>query len=252
MRPYTVDELWEALRERASAEGLVWLEERVGEAGGDTAALASAFPAVGRRVGRGVLEPGEDPESLHAWRLEDAGRAVLLAAPGERVAGELHELYRYGDAAERRGILRSLYLLPLGPSAVPLVEDAVRTNDTRLIAAALGPYAFRYLDDASLSQAVLKCVFLGVPISPLMESGLEERIGPEMSRMLAGYAHERVAAGRDVPPEVWPVIERFPPQRELEAMVAELDHPVEERRLAARRALAHSRLLGSRRSDANL
>jgi len=251
MKQYTTDELWGALRERAPAEGVAWLEGEARAASSDPGVLASAFPAVGRMVGRGVLDPGEDPDSLHAWRVEDAGRAVLLVAAGERVAGGLPELYRYGDAAERRGILRSLYLLPVGRSAVPLVEDAVRTNDTRLIAAALGPYAFRHLDDAALAQAVLKCVFLEVPISPLLDIGLGERIGPEMARMLAGYVHERVAAGRDVPSEVWFVIERFPPRRELDAIAAELDHPVEERRRAARRALAHSELL-RRRSNANL
>jgi hypothetical protein len=68
--------------------------------------------------------------------------------------------------------------------------------------------------------------------------------------MLADYVHERVAAGRDVPAEVWRIIERFPPAEELDAIIAELNHPVDERRHAAERALAHSSVLRSR--DANL
>ena len=56
--------------------------------------------------------------------------------------------------------------------------------------------------------------------------------------MLAAYVHERIAAGRPVPADVWPVIERCPPADELEAIEAELDHPILERREAARAALA--------------
>ena len=248
MIPTDGQHLWGLVGDRASQEGLRWLEEKSETVARDPKAIAGIFPAVGRRLGRTTLDPREDPDDPHAWRLDDAGRTLLLISLGERVDEELGELYRHGDAAERRGLLRALPLLPVGDSAVPIVEDAIRTNDTGLIAAALGPYAMEHLDDATLAQAVLKCVFVGIRISPL--PGLGERTTPDMSRMLADYAHERVAAGRDVPAEVWPVIERYPPEREIEAIFAELEHPVEERRLAAERALGASRLLRSR--DANL
>ena len=84
---------------------------------------------------------------------------------GERAEAELAELYRYGDAAERRGMLRALPFLELGDRGLGLTDDAIRTNDTRLIAAALGPYATEHLPDAGYDQAVLKCVFVGVPIT---------------------------------------------------------------------------------------
>jgi hypothetical protein len=248
MTPYDLKDLWDFVRERASAEGVRWLEERVEVVSGDPGAIVAVFPAVGRNVGRATLDPEAHPHDLHAWRLDDAARTLLLVALGERLGGELEELYRYGDADERRGVLRALPLLPVGDLAVPLVEDALRTNDTRLIAAALGPYAFERLDDATLAQGVLKCVFLGIPISRLQ--GLDERTTPEMARMLADYVRERVAAGRDVTAEVWPIIDRFPPEEEFNAIVAELDHPVDDRRRAAKRALAHSEV--SRSRDANL
>lgn len=248
MIPTDAEHLWSGVRERASEGGLRWLERTSEAVARDPGAIAAAFPAVGRELGRSTLDPAADAEDPHAWRLDDAGRALLLISLGERAAAELGELYRHGDAAERRGLLRALPYLPVGDAAVPLVEDAVRTNDTGLIAAALGPYAMARLDDAALAQAVLKCVFVGIPITPL--PGLGERATPEMSRMLADYAHERVAAGRDVPAEVWPIIERHPPETEISAIFAELEHPVEERRRAAERALESSTLQRSR--DANL
>lgn len=236
------EDLWAAIQDRATAEGVSWLEEKVRTVAKDPGAIATLFPAVGRKMGRTSLDPGAVPSGdLHAWTLDDAGRTLLLLATGEHARAEIHNLYRYGDAAERRAVLRALQFLSVGDSARPLVEDALRTNDTRLVAAALGPYAFEHLDDETLAQAVLKCVFIGVPISPLR--GLEQRTTPDLSRMLAGYVHERIAAGRDVPAEVWTIIDVHPPVRELDAIAAELDHPVEDRRRAAERALKDRRVL---------
>jgi hypothetical protein len=221
----------ETLEDRVSPEALAWLQDAAAEIALEPARIATRFPAVGRKVGRGPLDPDADPDDVHAWTIDDAARTYLLQAQPDP-ATELRELYRYGDAAERRGILRALEYLRI--DAVDLVEDAIRTNDTRLIAAALGPYATAHLSDAAYDQAVLKCVFVGVPITPL--HGLH-RVTPDGARMLAAFVHERVAAGRDVPAEVWTVIDRHSPAAEIAAIEAELDSPYEDRRAAARRTI---------------
>lgn len=123
----------------------------------------------------------------------------LLLQTARADATTMLRLYRGGDAAERRAVVRALpYLVP-GPDALPLVEDALRTNDTRLIAAALGPYAAGHLDQPAWRQAVLKCLFNAIPVSSI--SGLAERArgDAELARMLRDYAAEREAAGRDIP-----------------------------------------------------
>ncbi len=221
----------ERLEDRVSPEALAWLQEAAAEVAAEPAKIATRFPAVGRKVGREPLDPGADPDDVHAWTIDDAARTVLLQALA-RPEDEIHDLYRFGDAAERRGILRALEYLDV--DALDLVEDAIRTNDTRLIAAALGPYATERLSGAAYDQAMLKCVFVGVPITPL--HGLD-RVTPDGARMLAALVHERVAAGRDVPAEVWTVIDRHPPEDEIAAIVAELNSPYEDRRVAAERAL---------------
>jgi hypothetical protein len=222
------------LEDRVAPERIAWLQEAAAEVAQSPAAIGARFPAVGRKVGRAPLDPGADADDVHAWTIDDAARTLLLQALGGGAEGELRELYRYGDAAERRGILRALEHLALGDRALYLVEDAIRTNDTRLIAAALGPYATEHLPDAAYDQAVLKCVFVGVPITPL--HGLH-RVTPDGARMLAAFVHERVAAGRDVPAEVWTVIDRHPPREEIAAIESELDSPYEDRRAAARRTI---------------
>jgi len=233
----TFAELSAALEERARPEGLAWLREASASVAADATALRSRFPMVGRKVGRDPLEPQADPADVHGWTIDDAARTLLLVAAGDGAEAELAELYRYGDAAERRGILRALPYLPIADRGLGLVDDAIRTNDTRLIAAALGPYATEHLPDAAYDQAVLKCVFVGVPITGL--DGIPERVTPDGARMLGAFVHERVAAGRDVPAEVWTVIDRYPPAQEIAAIERERDSPFDDRREAAERALSY-------------
>jgi hypothetical protein len=225
------EELWHRLRASVEPERLEWLAGAVEAVRTDPGTLATSFPAVGRHVGREPLEPGDGD---YGWTVDDAGRVLLILAAEDP---ELDDLYRYGDAAERRGVLRSLAMLD-PDAALSLVEDAVRTNDPRLLAAALGSYGLTRLDDEALNQAVLKCVFVGVPLAALPAGPLAARTTPALARMLAAYVRERVAAGRDVPPDVWPVIDTHPPPDELAAIEAELDHPVPGRRQAAAAALA--------------
>ncbi|HTE63864.1 MAG TPA: EboA domain-containing protein [Solirubrobacteraceae bacterium] len=232
-----MSDLWGALEERVSPDALAWVRESVAAIEADPGAVRTRFPMAGRKAGRAPLDPDASPDDVHAWTVDDAARALLLVALGDGVEAELADLYRFGDAAERRGLLRALPYLPVGDRAMGIVDDAIRTNDTRLVAAALGPYATAHLDDAAYDQAVLKCVFIGVPIAPL--DGLPARATAETARMLAAFVHERVAAGRDVPAEVWGVIDRHPPAEELAAIDAERGSEFADRREAAERALAH-------------
>jgi hypothetical protein len=164
---------------------------------------------VGRRCGRGPL--GAAWPGPAGWSVDDAARVLLLLelpCTGDALAARLTDLYRYGDAGERRGVLHALAALDaeLGDLALPLVHDALRTNDTRLVTAALGPYGGARLSDHAWRQAVLKCVFVGVPLAVV--DGLGRRADAELARMMADYARERTAAGRDVPPDVAGFLDR--------------------------------------------
>ena len=103
-------------------------------------------------------------------------------------------------------MLRALPWLDIGDSGAELLRDAIRTNDPRLVAAALGPYA-RHLDDALWRQAVLKCVFMDIPLSAV--TGLADRADSELARMLAGLADERHAAGRTMPADATALLTRL-------------------------------------------
>ena len=186
---------------RVALDGAVadpaWLAGAVHRVSESPAAIGALFPAAGRRCGRGPL-PGGAP-GLAGWTVDDAARVLLLTAlpvRGPALAGEAGRLYRYGDAAEKRGVLRALPWLDIGAAGVELLDDAIRTNDPRLVAAAVGPYAV-HLADPVWRQAVLKCVFMDIPLS--LVSGLAGRADGELGRMLADLAAERRAAGRTLP-----------------------------------------------------
>ncbi|WP_252822864.1 EboA domain-containing protein [Actinoallomurus soli] len=206
------DEVWS----RIGAAGRAWLRGACAAVADRPERVRELFPAAGRHCGRAPLCPG-DPEGLVHGRIDDAARGVLLGAlpmTGAALAAEVTALYRCGDAAERRGVLRGLPRLDepdrpdgVGDRLVPVVREALRCDDVRLVVAALGPYA-RRLDDAAWRDGVLKCLFTGVPLAAV--AGLGERADAELARMFADFARERVAAGRDVPADTWLVLDRFP------------------------------------------
>ena len=165
-----------------------WLDEAVRRVAADPAAVGRLFAAAGRRCGRAALPdaPG--------WTADDAARALLLAAlPADRVGRPRCEtLYRYGDAAEKRAVLRALPLLPIGDAAVPLLHDAIRTNDTRLVAAALGPYA-GHLDAADLASG-------GAQVRLHGRAAGRRRPARRARRRRAGDDARRAGRGAHAPP----------------------------------------------------
>ncbi|MDP9870172.1 MULTISPECIES: EboA domain-containing protein [Streptosporangium] len=183
-----------------------WLDGALARLAERPETVGRSFAAAGRNAGRAPLPdaPG--------WTADEAVRALLLAAlPPDRAAEEVTALYRYGDPDEKRAVLKALPMLAVGPAAPPLLHDAIRTNDARLVAAALGPCA-RDLDQAAWRQAVLKCVFMGVPLAAV--DALAERADPELAVMLAALAEERAAAGRSIPADATALLNRLTAEKE--------------------------------------
>ncbi|MFE1170029.1 EboA domain-containing protein [Nocardiopsis sp. NPDC058789] len=179
--------------------------------------VAVLFPAAARRVARGA-GPSGDPSGTEGPTLDDLVRADLLrelarVLPPAELAGEVEALYEYGDAEERRAVLHALGHLDtreheVAAAARRLLADALRTNDTRLVAAAAASAAQALLDDHSWRQTVLKCLFVGVPLR--LVAGVDERADTELARMCADFARERERAGRAVPADVHRVLDRLP------------------------------------------
>lgn len=213
-----------------------WLGDARWQVAQNPDAITMLFPAVGRRCGRGLLADA-GPELADWSVDDAARVLLLSVLPlrGAALARQVAALYWQGGAAEKRAVLRALsgpgvgvgavelphhtgieagarelphqtgvgsgarelpQGLDIGAAAVELLHDAIRTNDPRLVAAAVGPAA-RRLDDGMWRQAVLKCVFMEIPLTAVAD--LDRRADGELARMLADLDDERRAAGRSLP-----------------------------------------------------
>lgn len=179
-----------------------WLDQALAEAAAPRT-TDSPGPAVWELR---FAEAGRRCGPAHA----DTARVLLLRAARADTT-TLGRVYRQGSGPERRAVLTALPHLVADDSALPLVEDALRANDTALVAAALGPYAGRHLDPHAWRHAVLKCLFTGVPTDRV--HGLAQRAhgDSELARMLADFAAERTAAGRPVPEDLRQVLQYAEP-----------------------------------------
>ncbi|TLW91062.1 sugar phosphate isomerase/epimerase [Saccharomonospora piscinae] len=214
-----------ARRSHAALTSADWVVDARAAVRAEPQRIRTSFPAVGRKAGRTALRPDTDPEGLIHGTHDDRARGHLLSAlagtlePGA-LGTEVEQLYRYGDGAEKRGVLRNLHLLPAtDPQVVEvgtrLVADALRANDTGLVAAALGPFAAEHLDDHSWRHGVLKCLFTGVPTAAV--AGLRRRCDAELVRMVTDYVAERTAAGRSVPADAEAILALGDATRDKEA-----------------------------------
>ncbi|WP_367732652.1 EboA domain-containing protein [Microbacterium sp. LMI1-1-1.1] len=170
----------------------------------DAARAARLFAEAGRQVGRDPLD-----DVPYAPTADDAARAALIVALAEEGTDPavVTALYDRGDDAERRGVLRGLNALVDGDldprwrdAGRALMLDALRTNDTRLVAVAMGAFSARHLDDHAWRHGVLKLAFLGIPFSVVHD--LTGRADDELAAMAARFAEERRAAGRSVPDDL--------------------------------------------------
>lgn len=200
------------LRSALAPDAIRALDQMVAGVLSDPGTLGRGFPAAARRTARGELPGGA--------RIEDAVRVELVVTAASALgpaalADELGRIYHHGDADERRGVLLGLSALDdphLDCSA--LLLDALRTNDVRLVAAAMGRHA-RTLPLHDWRHGVLKCLFVGAPLRHVAD--LAERADGELGAMVRRYVLERQAAGRTVPDDAHLVLELTTPTSSREA-----------------------------------
>lgn len=220
---------------QASDAGQEWLDaQREKVATGDLKSLYMAFGFAPRKVGKADLEltdrdrndaaearPGWQP---HFWTIDQAARVLLLMSlPSEADAAyfaSIEKLFQTAEIREQVCLYQAVQLLPHQELFDDRLIDGLRTNIKTVFCAIAhcNPLPMELFSEAAWNQMVLKALFISAALDPI--EGLDKRVNPELARMLIDFAHERRAASRPIPVELWRVAAPFADEIALEDMKA--------------------------------
>jgi len=250
MTPLQVLESW--LRARLPASAFGWLQEQAAALAthaGD-AGFYMAVSLVARKIGKDDLNA--TPEERRAadrarsrwdptdWSVDQAARIHLLLAgggDGARFSHRLDQLCATADIGELVAFYRGLPLYPDPPRHAERAAEGVRSNMKAVFQAVAhrNPYPSEQLPEGAWNQMVLKALFVGVKLDPIV--GLDTRANPALARMLTDYAHERWAASRTISPELWRCVGPFATGATLDDLKRVLTTGSDNERAAAALAL---------------
>ncbi|MEX0746293.1 MAG: EboA domain-containing protein, partial [Phycisphaeraceae bacterium] len=159
---------------------------------------------------------------------------------GKPFAERFRSLCRTADMAELITLYRGLPLYRDPAALEDQVGEGLRSNMRAVFEAIAhhNPYPKAHFDNHRWNHMVLKALFIGSPLAPIQ--GLDERANPELARILCDFAHERWAADRPVPFEIWRCVGPFAEGQALEDLARVLASGEARERRAAALALAAS------------
>lgn len=213
--------------QQIKAESLVWLDEKRKQIsnGANVRVFFTAFSAVPRYTGKNDLELTQDDLKAAStavagwvpahWSVDQAARTLLLLSlPQDNATEYLHTLeqvFTTADVGELIALYQALPLLPYPEKLRHRAAEGVRSNMTAVFnAVALNnPYPAQYFDNLAWNQMVLKAFFVGSSVNLIQ--GLNQRVNPELAKMLIDYANERQAAERSVAPEILQLVDLVNP-----------------------------------------
>lgn len=206
------------LRRQAPEPSIQWLESQLEKLANEPSDR-DFFITIGmapRRLGKDDLalrapDLAAAAEARHGWdprgwSVDEAARILVLikaGGSGEQLVKLFTDLCRSADVAEAIAFYRGLPLYPNPELLEPQAAEGVRSNIKGVFEAVAhgNPYPREQFDQDRWNQMVLKALFIGCSLHPIQ--GLDERANPDLARMLCDFAHERWAADRPVPPELW-------------------------------------------------
>ena len=147
------------------------------------------------------------------WTLDRVVRVLLLSnvqnTNKEDYCQTIETLFETAEINEAVALYSALPLLQYPEKWLFRATEAVRSNMGTVFDAIAfhNPYPAKYFSEAAWNQLVLKCIFNDKPIH-LIE-GLDKRTNQNLANMLSDFAHERWAAHRTIPPQVWRLVSKF-------------------------------------------
>lgn len=207
--------LWEILQKNASEKEIVWLTSKSTL---PNKGIQTAFVATPRFISRKPLVAENTP--FETWTLDRLARVYLLMCldSSDEIAyvDLLETLFDTAEMNEAVALYVALPYLAYPDQWLLRATDAVRSNVGIIFDAIAfhNPFPKTHFNELAWNQLVLKCIFNDKPI--LLIDGLEERSNQALADTLSDFAHERWAAGRTVPAEVWQLVKGFVTETILE------------------------------------
>lgn len=244
-----------------------WLEEKLNAvSAGDQKSLFLSFGLTARKTGKEDLQlspaeladaarvrPGWNPR---LWTIDQAARVLfVLRYPAPEPAAyvaTLDQLFAAGEVHELVALYQGLPLYPHQSLFQLRCAEGQRTNIPAVFKAIAhhNPFPAEQLNDDQWNQLVLKCLFIGVPLDPIV--GLDQRANAKLAQMLVDFAHERRAAKRPVSPELWRCVGPFADDAMLNELHQVLSTGSEVERQAAALALASCPRAAERRKTTDV
>lgn len=222
-----LDLLRQWLERQLNSSSWTWLSEKISALEGNTSdrEFYLTISLIPRKVGKDSLRLTDKDikDACQArsnwtplgWTVDQAARIALLlhtTTSDIPFAERFEKLCLSGDVNELVTFYRGLPLYPHQAALLARAREGVRTN-IKLVFEAVAhnnPYPKEQFEENAWNQMILKALFIGSPLHPII--GLEERGNSTLMRMLCDYAHERWAAGREIPPELWRCVGPFADQ----------------------------------------
>lgn len=218
MREKAVSLLLDILNKQLDPAAATWLTEQRDQLQADPSDtnLHIALGMAPRKLGKSDLAATEADLTaannaiagwdLTGWSVPDAARAALLCSipdTGAAFAARLKALCQTADVAESVALFRALPLYPADANLEEIVADGLRTNMKAVFEAIAhrNPYPNKTFDEHRWNHMVLKALFIDSRLAPIQN--LDERANPDLARIMRDFAHERWAAERPVPFEIW-------------------------------------------------
>ena len=241
------------LRRQLDAEQNAWLDAQLAALARDApdSALDVTLGMIPRRLGKAELALSDADHDAAAralegwaplgWSVADAARILVLSSlprGAKPFAERFRRLCQTADVAELIALYRGLPLYPDPEALEPQVGEGLRSNMRGVFEAIAhhNPYPRKVFDQHRWNHMVLKALFIDSRLAPIQ--GLDERANAELARIMCDFAHERWAAGRPVPYEIWRCVGPFADEAGIKDLARVLSSGAEIERRAAALALS--------------
>ena len=209
------------IQENANKKEFIWIDSK----SANIQFLPMAFVATPRFIEKRIIQSKTtniNGLQVQHWTLDRLVRVYFLLlieqhSPASK-SSQIETLFDTAEINESIALFSALPLFSQPENWMHRATEAVRSNigDVFNSFAFANPYPAAYFTESAWNQLVLKCIFNDKPIHLIQ--GIDERANQDLANMLSDFAHERWAAGRSVPAQVWRLVVNFTNERIFEDM----------------------------------